>query len=308
MEQFCVLRSPRFDDFPGFKAEPWADDRTSSECNGVRPANLAANRFRTDGQLETARGQGRSNESAADVLGADDAVAHDRRDGLRLEPQVGPRIRIDVDLLPTPERPGGGGPLWLFFLQARGGLFVIVVVPFLVVEAMGLGAPGGEAPNRRVDAPAPPLLSRFVLPVPPQTVRLELLGWDLPHATRVRRSAEVDVRRLRFGERMLDWGGCTQPLRRQLFHRREPEVVRHERKVRVAPCPARFEGQRFSEWDGRRIGVDCKDVLPSEAEGRVDDLASERNPRFERRRGRLPRLKGHGLPNRSGRFKGLIES
>src|SRR5207245_10341179 len=96
---------------------------------------------------------------------------------------------------------------------------------------------------------------------------------------------------------MFDWGGCTQPLRRQLFHRREPEVVRHERKVRVAPCAARLEGQRFREWDGRRIGVDRKDVLPSETEGRVDDSPSERNPRLERRRVRVLGLKGHRWTN-----------
>src|SRR2546425_10060665 len=167
MQELFVLGRSRFDDPPGSDPEPWADDRTSCERNAVRAANLSVHRFRTDGQLETARGQGRSNESAADVLGADDAVAHDRRDGLRLEPQVGPRIRIDVDLLPTPERPSERGALSLDFLQVHGERFVIVAVPFLVVEAIGLGALRREAPNRQVDVPDPPLLSPFVLPVPP---------------------------------------------------------------------------------------------------------------------------------------------
>src|SRR3989441_2196203 len=209
-----MFSSSRFDDPPGSDPEPWADDRTSSERNGVRPANLSVHRFRTDGHLETARGQGRSNESASNVLGADDAVAHDRRDGLRLEPQVGPSIRIDVDLLPTPERPGQRGTLSLDFLQVHGECLVVAAGPVLVVEAVRLGALRREAPNRQVDVPDPPLPPRFVLSVAPQTVRLELLGWDVPHATRVRGSAEVDVRRLRLGERMLDRGGRAQPLRR----------------------------------------------------------------------------------------------
>src|SRR3989449_2203938 len=308
MEQLCVLRSPRFDDPPRPNVEPGADDRTPCEWNGVRPPNVSVDGFRTDGHLETARRQSRSNESAADVLRADDAVAHDRHDGLRLEPQVGPRIRLDPDLLPPPKRPGQRSARLLDFLQVHSECLLVAPVPFLVVEAVGLCALRCDAPNRQVDVPDPPLPPRFVLSVAPQAIRLKLLGWDVSHSAGVRGAAEVNVRGFRLGDGMFDWGGGTKPLRRQLFHRREPEVVRHERKVRVAPCPARFEGQRFSEWDGRRIGVDRKDVLPSEAEGRVDDLASERNPRFERRRGRLRRLKGHGLPNRSGRFKGLIKS
>src|SRR3989442_5173663 len=198
MQELFVLGRSRFDDPPGSDPEPWADDGTSSERNAVRAANLSVHRFRTDGRFETSGGQGRSNESAADVIRADDAVAHDRRDGLRLEQQVGPRIRIDVDLLPTAERPSERGALSLDFLQVHGDRFVIAAVPFLVVEAIRLGALRREAPNRQGDVPEPPLLSRFVLPGPPQTVRLELLGGDIPHPTGVRGTAEVDVRRLRF--------------------------------------------------------------------------------------------------------------
>src|SRR5256712_2313743 len=307
-EEVLMFGGSRFDNPPRPNLEPRADDRTPCEWNGVRPANVSVDRFRTDGHLETARRQSRSNESVADVLGADDAVAHDRANGLRLEPQIGPRIRIDPDLLRPPKRPGQRGAHVLDFLQVHSECLTVAPVPLLVVQAVGLCALRCDAPNGQVDVPDPPLPPRFVLSVAPQAIRLKLLGWDVPHSAGVRGAPEVNVRGFRLGDRMFDWGGCTQPLRRQLFHRREPEVVRHERKVRVAPCAARFEGQRFSEWDGRRIGVDRKDVLPSETEGRVDDLASERNPRFERRRGRLRRLKGHGLPNRSGRFKGLIKS
>ena len=78
--------------------------------------------------------------------------------------------------------------------------------------------------------------------------------------------------------------------------------------MRVAPGAACLEGQRFCERDGGRIGVDREHVLPAKAEGRADNLAGEGNPRFEPRRGRLPRLKGHGLTNLAGRFKGLFES
>jgi len=308
MEQIFVLGGSGFDDLPGSDSEPGTDNRASRERYGIRPANLPVDRFRTNGRLEAACRQRRSNESAADVLGADDAVAHDRRDSLRLKPQVGPRLRIDADLLPPPERPGQRGARAQDFLQVHRERFVIAAVPFLVVEAVGLGALRREAPNRQVDVPDPPLPSRFVLPVAPQTVRLELLGWDVPHPTGVRGTAEVDVRRLRLGERMLDRGGRAQPLGRQLAHRREPQIIRHEGEVRVAPGAACLEGQRFRERDGGRIGVDREHVLPAKAEGRADNLAGERNPRFEPRRWRLPRLKGHGLTNLAGRFKGLFES
>src|SRR5437867_4356308 len=169
MQELFVLGSFRVDDPPVSDPEPWADDRTSCERNAVRAANLSVHRFRTNGRFETSGGQGRSNDSAADVIRADDAVAHDRRDGLRLELQVGPRIRIDADLFPTAERPSERGALSLDFLQVHGERFVIAAVPFLVVEAVGLGALRREAPNRQVDVPDPPLPSRFVLPVAPQT-------------------------------------------------------------------------------------------------------------------------------------------
>src|SRR3989475_3705706 len=185
MEQLCVLRSPRFDDFPGVKAEPWADERTTCEWNGVRPANVSVDRFRTDGHLETARRQSRSNESAADVLRADDAVAHDRRDALHLEPQVGPCIRIDPDLLPPPKRPGQRGAHLLDCLQVHSECLVVAPVPFLVVEAVGLCALRCDAPDRQVDVPDPPLPPRFVLSVAPQAIRLKLLGGDVPHSAGV---------------------------------------------------------------------------------------------------------------------------
>src|SRR5216117_1694886 len=79
MEQILVFGSSGFDDLHSSYSEPGTDNRASREGNGVRPANLPVDRFRTDGRLEAARGQGRSYESTADVLGADDSVAHDWR-------------------------------------------------------------------------------------------------------------------------------------------------------------------------------------------------------------------------------------
>src|SRR5439155_9509569 len=95
MEQVFMFGGPGFDDLPVSDSEPGADDRATAEGDEIRPVNLAFDRFRTHRRLETTRGQCGPHESAADVVGADDAVAHDRQDGLRLEPQVGPRIRLD---------------------------------------------------------------------------------------------------------------------------------------------------------------------------------------------------------------------
>src|SRR5947199_6370095 len=139
MEQILVFGSSGFDDLPSSYSEPGTDNRASREGNGIRPANLPVDRFRTDGRLEAARGQGRSYESTADVLGADDSVAHDWRDGLRLEPQVGPRGRIDSHLLPPPERTGQRSAGALDFFQVNGERPVLRDVHFPWVEAMGCG-------------------------------------------------------------------------------------------------------------------------------------------------------------------------
>src|SRR5438128_11370138 len=101
-----MFGGPGFDDLPVSDSEPGADDRATAEGDEIRPVNLAFDRFRTHRRLETTRGQCGPHESAADVVGADDAVAHDRQDGLRLEPQAGPRIRLDSDPRPPPNPPG----------------------------------------------------------------------------------------------------------------------------------------------------------------------------------------------------------
>src|SRR5436309_9317764 len=168
MEQILVFGSSGFDDLPSSYSEPGTDNRASREGNGVRPANLSVDRFRTDARLEAARGQGRSYESTADVLGADDSVAHDWRDGLRLEPQVGPRGRIDSHVLPPPERAGQRSAGALDFFQVHGERSVIAAVPFLVVEAIGLGALRSETPNRQVDVPDPAFLRGSCCRSPPK--------------------------------------------------------------------------------------------------------------------------------------------
>src|SRR2546428_4784404 len=178
MEELVLFCGSRLDYPPGFDPEPRPDDRASREWNRISPANLPFDRLRTDRRLETTRGQRRSNESSVDVLGADDAVAKLRGDVFRLEPQVGPRGRIDSDLLPPPKRPDQRAAFPLDFLQVHGERLVIAAMPFLVVEAVRLGTLRREAPNRQVDVPDPSLPPRFGLSGAPQLVPPDFLGGE----------------------------------------------------------------------------------------------------------------------------------
>ena len=129
----------------------------------------------------------------------------------------------------------------------------------------------------------------LVLSLVPHGVRVELLRRDVLHPPRVRGPAEIDVRRDRLVDRDLRGRGLAQPPRGQLPHRGEPQVVRHEGDVGVAPRTARLEGEGLREGDRRGIRINLEDVLPPEAEGATHDLLRDRDPPLERG---LP----HGLP------------
>src|SRR6267143_6993756 len=101
-----MLRGSGFDDFPGVDPEPWVDDCSSSERNWIRTTDLPVDGFRANRKFKAARGQRCLDESPANVLRADDAVVHDRGNGLHLEAQVGPGVRSEAHLLAAPQRPG----------------------------------------------------------------------------------------------------------------------------------------------------------------------------------------------------------
>src|SRR6266568_703948 len=162
--------------------------------------------------------------------------------------------------------------------STAGRIGFVAGVPFLVVEPVGLRPLGRHPTDGEVDVADATLAQRLVLPEVPHRIRIELLRRNVPHPSRVPGPAEVHVRGHRLVNRVFDGRWLTQPLRRQLPHRREPQIVGHQGDVCVAARASGFERERFGEGDRRRIRVDFEHVFPREAQRRADDLAGKWDP------------------------------